>query len=149
VLYYTGLRPVDVCFLTAGEISDGIIELYPEKTSRVRKKISYKADPKLLAVLNTLAVDANGLYFPDFAEEYRMHRGNTAKGFNIIRDKAGLAGSGIQLYGFRHHFITYQLDSGIEDEAVEAAIGHTQKSVTYEHYYHGRKKVELNDLPEV
>lgn len=149
VLYYTGLRPVDVCFLTAGEILNGTIELYPEKTSRVRKKISYKADPKLLAVLNTLTVDANGLYFPDFAAEYKMHRGNTAAGFNTIRDKAGLAGSGIQLYGFRHHFITYQLESGIEDEDVEAAVGHSNKGITYEHYYHGRKKVELNDMPEV
>lgn len=149
VLYYTGLRPVDVCFLTQGEIENGFVELTPEKTSRVRKKISYKADPKLLTVLESLAPDQDGMYFPDFAAEYKMHRGNTAVGFNFIRDKAGLAGSGIQLYGFRHHFITYQLESGIEDEDVEAAVGHSNKGITYEHYYHGRKKVELNDMPEV
>ena len=149
VLYYTGLRPVDVCFLMQGEVENGFVELMPEKTSRTRKKISYKADPKLLAVLENLVPDENGMYFPDFAAAYKQHRANTSDGFRYILKKAGLAELKLQLYGFRHHFITYQIESGIEDEDIEAAVGHSNKAVTYEHYYHGRKKVELNDLPEV
>lgn len=149
VLYYTGLRPVDVCFLTKGEIENGFVELTPEKTSRTRKKISYKADPKLLTVLESLAPDQDGMYFPDFAAAYKKHRSETSDGFRYILKRSGLTDLKIQLYGFRHHFITYQIESGIEDEDIEAAVGHSNKAVTYEHYYHGRKKVELNDLPEV
>ena len=99
--------------------------------------------------MENLLPDENGMYFPDFAAAYKQHRANTSDGFRYILKKAGLAELKLQLYGFRHHFITYQIESGIEDEDIEAAVGHSNKAVTYEHYYHGRKKVELNDLPEV
>ena len=149
VLYYTGLRPVDVCFLTQSEVENGFVELMPEKTSRTRKKISYKADPKLLEILSTLTPNTDGLYFPEFVTDYKKHSSNISSGFRTILEKMKMDKQGIQLYGFRHHFITYQIDSGVNDEDIEAAVGHSTKATTYSHYYHGRKKVELNELPEV
>lgn len=148
-LYYTGLRPVDVCHLRRNEIVNGTIELMPEKTSRTRKKVSYKADPKLLKVLESIPSDGSDLFFPEFSETYDKHRGNLGHAFDKIVHNSGLDGKSISLYGFRHHFVTFQLNSGNDDEAVASAVGHTSTDTTNAHYYHGRRNVELTDLPEI
>lgn len=148
-LYYTGLRPVDVCHLKSEEIKDGIIELLPEKTSRTRRKVSYKADDKLLSVLATIEVGEDGMFFPEFAAQYDRNRSNLDPGFKRIVNNAGLGGRGITLYGFRHHYVTYQINSGQDDESVASAVGHASTETTNAHYYHGRKKVVLSELPEV
>ena len=124
-LYYTGLRPVDVCHLRRDEIVNGTIDLMPEKTSRTRKHVSYKADPKLLIVLDSIPDNGTELFFPEFAAQYDKNRANLDPGFKQIVHNAGLDGAGLSLYGFRHHYVTFQIDSGNDDEAVASAVGHT------------------------
>ncbi len=148
-LYYTGLRPVDVCHLRRDEIVNGTIDLMPEKTSRTRKHVSYKADPKLLIVLDSIPDNGTELFFPEFAAQYDKNRANLDPGFKQIVHNAGLDGAGLSLYGFRHHYVTFQIDSGNDDEAVASAVGHTSTETTNTHYYHGRKNVELTELPEI
>ena len=148
-LYYTGLRPVDVCHLRRDEIVNGTIDLMPEKTSRTRKHVSYKADPKLLTVLNSIPDTGSEFYFPEFAEMYDRNRAHINIGFQKIIKKAKMDGEGISLYGFRHHYVTFQIDSGNNDESVAAAVGHTSTETTNNHYYHGRKNIELSELPEI
>ena len=148
-LYYTGLRPVDVCHLRRDEIKAGVIELLPEKTSRTRRKVSYKADPKLLMVLQSIPDDGTPLFFSEFAIDYDKNRTNLACGFRSIIASVGIKEESISLYGFRHNYVTFQINSGNSDEAVASAVGHTSTNTTNEHYYHGRRNVELTDMPEV
>ena len=148
-LYYTGLRPEDVCHLRRGEIVNGTIELMPDKTSRTRRHVSYKADPKLLAVLASIPDTGSELFFPEFAAQYDKCRSNLYPGFKQIVHNAKMDGEGVTLYGFRHHYVTFQIDSGNDDESVASAVGHASTKTTNNHYYHGRKNVELTELPKV
>ena len=145
--YYSGLRPVDVQSLTVAEVASNAIDLMPEKTSRTRKRISFVPDEKLIALLQNNPAGSDGLYFPEFHNLYKRHRSYLGKGFQQICKLAGLPE--LQLYGFRHTFVTYQLDAGEEDTAVAAAVGHTSTATTKGHYYHGRQKVELSAMPEI
>ena len=148
VLYYTGLRPVDVIYLERKEITpSGTIELLPEKTGRTRRKVSYKADPKLLRLLETLPLDRNGKWFADF--EPMFDGQSISAGFRRLCEIAKMPPMDETLYGLRHKFATFQIDAGNDDTAVAAAIGHASTETTNKHYYHGRRNVELSELPEV
>jgi integrase len=149
-LYYSGLRPVDVCLLKKDEITDdGSFDLMPEKTSRTRKKVSYKIDPKLYPILTSINTEnEDGLLFPGFAKLYKGNRSNPGNAFKDLLKKASIETS-CGLYGFRHNFVTYQMEQGNEDESVSAAVGHSSTSVTKQHYYHGKKNIVLSDLPEI
>lgn len=147
VLYYTGLRPVDACHLSVAALVNGAIDLEPIKTSRTKKRVNFVPDKKVIQLLSAAPAGADGLYFPEFADKYDRDRSALQKGFAQICDRAGYPG--LQLYGFRHAFATYQLDSGAADVDLAAAIGHTSTVTTRQHYYHGKKRIALNDLPEV
>lgn len=149
-LYYSGLRPVDICSLKRSEITDhGTFDLLPEKTSRTRNKVSYKIDPKLYAILSKMEiVDDEEYFFPTFVKLYKSNRARPGNAFKRLLDIAGIKSS-CTLYSFRHSFITYQIDSGNDEKSVSAAVGHSSISVTKEHYYHGKKNVVLSDLPEI
>lgn len=148
VLYYTGLRPIDVIFLERREITEsGAIELMPEKTGRTRRKVSYKADPKLLKLLHDLPADSTGRWFADF--DPMLEGQSVSAGFRRLCEIAQMPPMDETLYGLRHKFATFQLDAGNDDVTVAAAIGHISTDTTNRHYYHGRRNVELTELPEV
>lgn len=147
VLYHTGLRPVDAVSLSRSEIVGGMVELMPEKTSRTRRKVSFAASPALLRVLEALEPDGDGRFFPALRDLYSRSRKNIPHHFARLCTLAGA--EGVTPYSFRHHFVTRQIDSGASMEDVAAAVGHSETSTTEAHYYHGRRGVELNEMPEI
>ena len=146
--YYSGQRPVDVCHFEYQEFDGVVIDLMPEKTSRTRRHVNYKADPRLRQLLNALPRTNERYFFPEFARLYDLDRGRPGREFSKLAQLAGIP-RGLTLYGFRHAFITYQLDAGAEDTDVAAAVGHSSTETTKRHYYHGKKTVELQELPEI
>lgn len=147
-LYYSGQRPVDVCHFEYKEFDGQVIDLIPEKTSRTRRHVNYRADPRLRQLLGSLPRDDARFFFPEFAEMYDRDRGTPSKAFAKLAARAGIDPK-YTLYSFRHGFITYQLDAGTADADVAAAVGHTATATTTGHYYHGKKTVALTDLPEL
>lgn len=149
VLYYSGLRPVDASHLKRSEINNGIIELLPEKTSRTRRKVSYKADDKMITLLNSIPSNGTDYYFQEIAQAYDKCHSSLATGFKSILKKCKLSTLDLTLYSFRYHYVTYQIDSGNDDKAVASAVGHNSTDTTNRHYYQGRKNIELSAMPEV
>ena len=150
VSYYTGLRPSDVCCLQKSEYSDGVMDLLPEKTSRTRNRISFRVHPEVDRILSLCEIGGDKEYFfPDFAALYNRDRGYISPPFRQIRNAAGITDDELTLYSLRHHFVTYQIDSGEDDETVASVVGHTSTQTTKGTYYHGKTKVELTDLPIV
>lgn len=147
-MYYSGQRPVDVCHFEYAEFDGIIIDMLPEKTSRTRRHVNYKADPLLRRLLDNLPRTDQKYFFPEFAAMYDADRSKTSTHFSKLATAAGIDPK-FKLYSFRHGFITYQLDAGNDDLDVAAAVGHSSTATTKEHYYHGKKTVELSALPEL
>ena len=147
-LYYSGQRPVDVCHFEYSEFDGNVIDLIPEKTSRTRRHVNYKADPRLRQLLGSLPRDDTRYFFPEFAAMYDRGRERTSQAFARLAERAGVDPK-YKLYSFRHGFVTFQLDAGEDDADVSAAVGHTSTKTTTGHYYHGKKTVELAELPKL
>ena len=147
-MYYSGQRPVDVCHFEFCEFDGNVIDLMPEKTSRTRRHVNYKADPRLRQLLAALPRTDERYFFPEFAALYKRERGRPGRLFREVAARAGIDPK-FKLYSFRHGFITYALDAGAADDDVAAAVGHTSTATTKEHYYHGKKTVELPELPKI
>lgn len=145
--YYSGQRPVDVCRFEYREFDGMVIDLLPEKTSRTRRKVNYKADPLLRALLDSLPRTDKKYYFPEFAAMYARGRDLPGRYFVKIAARAGVPEA--RLYGFRHGFITQQIDAGADAEDLAAAVGHDSTETTRRHYYHGKKTIDLPAMPEV
>ena len=148
-MYYSGQRPIDVCYFEYREFDGVVIDLIPDKTSRTRRHVNYKADPRLRMLLDSLPKTDERYFFPEFAAMYSRGRSVPGRYYKQIAARAGVDSKIYQLRGFRHGFITYQLDAGEEDTDVAAAVGHTSTRTTNTHYYHGKKTVELSELPKL
>lgn len=147
-MYYSGQRPVDVCHFEYREFDGIVIDMLPEKTSRTRRHVNYKADPRLRQLLDNLPRTDPRYFFPEFAAMYDNDRSKPSHYFSEIAAAAGLDPK-FKLYSFRHGFITYQIDAGEEETSVAAAVGHSSTTTTKSHYYHGKKTIELSALPEL
>ncbi|MBQ9502882.1 MAG: site-specific integrase [Lentisphaeria bacterium] len=143
--YYSGLRPIDVCHFEYKDFNGVVIDMIPEKTSRTRRHVNYKADPLLRQLLDSLPHLDDRFYFPEFAAMYDRDRSKTSHYYSQIAAAAGIDPK-YKLYSFRHGFATYAIDAGADETDVAAAIGHTTTATTTGHYYHGKKTVELPKL---
>ena len=147
-MYYSGQRPIDVCHFEYKEFDGIVIDLIPEKTSRTRRHVNYKADPRFRMLLDSLPKTDERYFFPEFAAMYDRDRSKTSRYYRQLATRAGLDPK-FKLYSFRHGFITYQLDAGEDDTDVAAAVGHTSTRTTNTHYYHGKKTIDLAELPKL
>lgn len=147
VMYYTGLRPSDAAALERSEVHDGLVELRPEKTTRTRKKVSFRAHEALLDVLDSLPDDGSGHYFPELLKGGAWKRLTAL--LKRLFSEAGLPQDAFLPSGLRHYFATTMIDRGVDSEDLAAAVGHVSTGTTREHYYHGRRAVDLPPLPTV
>ena len=148
-LYYTGLRPVDAATLTSAEASGELLSLVPDKTSRTGRKISVRIPEPLKRVLASCQPDADGRFFPRLAVLRQRDDAAVIHAFKRLLKLAGLPPDSMTLYGFRHCFVTWQLDHGADADSLAAAVGHSAVSTTMNHYYHGRREVEVSQMPEI
>lgn len=150
ILYYTGLRPGDIATLSADEYNDGKIDLKPNKTSRTRKRISVVLASQPREILDSLTPSPDGFFFPHLAPiSTGENRSGLSYIFSMITKRMGMEKGGPTLYGFRHLYVTWQLQGGGEKEDVAAAVGHSDTKTTDEFYYHGRKDVSLLPMPDI
>lgn len=147
-MYYSGQRIVDVCFFERREFDGIVIDMMPEKTSRSRRWVNYKADPQLRELLQSLPETDERYFFPEFAAMYRRTRGRPGQLYKRIAAAAGIDPC-LKLYSFRHGFATFQYTAGADENNVAAAVGHVSAKTTKKYYCHGKKTVELLALPKI
>ncbi len=152
IALYTGLRFVDVCFLKWGivDLSKGIIEVEPEKTKRLTKKVKIPIHLELAKELRRLKRDKMYV-LPIMAKRYHVRSFQSE--FTNILVTCSIKDSSDGIVGFhslRHTFVTMLEESGASRQVSQKLVGHGSPIMTdlYSHDIKSSKKA-ISRLPKI
>ncbi|MEI6420806.1 MAG: tyrosine-type recombinase/integrase [Lentisphaerota bacterium] len=156
--FYTGLRFVDVAFLSKSQIHGDYIILPPIKTRRNRKSVHVYIHPSLKKILDyQISIAKDDYLFPEAVAMYGTHafqlefgklldKVDEGKGKKAItKDERG----GVGFHSLRHTFVTQAEEAGIERKVVQGIVGHGSPVMTG-HYSHDLKSIkQIEKLPSL
>lgn len=140
--FHTGLRLKDAAHLRKSQIQGDYIELIPDKTQRIKKKVTIFIHPDLKKILDyqIFALQKNADYlFPEAVEQYgkyafQMQFGKILELAKVAEDARGIVG----FHSLRHTFVTMAETAGISRQTIQGIVGHGSPLMT-EHYSHDTK----------
>jgi integrase len=120
---FTGLRWGDVESLEWDSILPDTIVVWTDKRDR---RVEIPKDPILVPVFEQLAANRNGNQFvlP------RLYPSEKRTGWENLKTKSGLRGTGLVLHCLRHAYAESLFTSGIPLDEVRARLGHFSESTT-------------------
>lgn len=153
IAYYTGLRPGDICTLKWSEVSHGQLSKMTSKSSHLDEPVIVKfkiGDTKkllkyslkeVLDIWKEQQAHLKSKYLFPFTDKKTgiidinrpMGRDAYSKQFDKIKEKSKVF---IDMYGFRHHFISKLLKEGTHISLVANLAGHKSIKMIEQHYSH-------------
>jgi integrase len=145
---YTGMRLIDCCLLKRGDIDwdNGIISVTPEKTKRIRRKVTIPIFDPLKEVLGPFIcdLDKDDYVIPQIAKSYQHYSCTVKRNVVSIFEAAGFetkievpgrknSQSVIGFHSLRGSLASKLLNSGVPISVVKEIIGDNIKTI--EDYY--------------
>jgi integrase len=145
--YYTGMRPGDISTLRWEDIQHG-------KIRKVTNKSKYQTNPTTIALDIVDVKNVMNYSCKEVLDIWRSQMGNpmtgwvfpqvrntdhplSEKGYKKSWDQVKkLAGVNLDMYAFRHHFISTHIRMGTNLKLIATLAGHTTTEMIEKHYAH-------------
>jgi integrase len=160
---YTGMRLVDCCMLKREAIDwdNGIISVTPQKTKRIRRKVTIPIFPPLKEILSPFIckLDKDDYIVPEIAQKYEEYSFTVNRhvvsifegaGFETKIEVPGRKGpqSVIGFHSLRGSLASKLLNSGVPISVVKEIIGDNIKTIE-EHYLTTKADDVLNTTKHI
>lgn len=156
LMFFTGMRPGEMIALEWGDVSfeagtimvarrrrDGVTDVTKSKKIRI-VDMTPQAKEALLRQRRITGL-AKDVFLTQYGEPY-METETLRRKFKEAVKKAGV--KELRMYDMRHTFVTLMAQAGMPESWIIQQVGHTDISITYDHYM-GRVKVDTSRLSAI